>query len=149
MLCEENPMIDVSPIYATIQTKMDPAMAHATLEGYIEGWRSGDLEPWLDLFAEDAVFEDPAGSPPMEGKQAIAAFFDASVKASTGMNPVIERIVVCGNEAILLFTMNLYHPDGSGTALRVVDHFRLNDEGRIVRLRAFWDPACASEAPPL
>jgi len=141
-------MLDLTPLYSTIEAKMDPDRVRETVASYVAGWRTGNRDMWLNLFADDAVFEDPAGSRPMAGKDAIAAFFDATNESANKLDPVIDRIVVCGKEAILLFTMNVYHPDGSGTALKVVDCFKLGDDGKISKLRAFWDPSCASEAPP-
>ena len=116
--------------------------ARATVESYVEGWRSSNREAWLSLFADDAVLVDPAGSPPIEGKEAIAGFWDKTHSLGMKLNPQVSRIVVCGAEAMLVFRMTATAPDGSVMSLDVCDLFSFDEQGRIRQLRAFWDKGC-------
>ncbi|HUP72439.1 MAG TPA: nuclear transport factor 2 family protein [Acidimicrobiales bacterium] len=112
----------------------------ALLDRYCKAMSDKDRESWLDCFADDAVQEDPVGTPPNIGRAAIGAFFDA--------NPVQIRIyqtqdpLVIGNEVLAFFAVDA-EIDGTQMHLpRIVDHIVLTDDGtRFQRLRAFFDYA--------
>jgi steroid delta-isomerase len=94
------------------------------------------------VFAPDAVWIDPVGTPPYKGEGAIGGFWDQAHAGGARLEPRVERIVVCGNEGVLLFRMVVRTGDGGGMALDVCDHMVVNDEGRITTARAFWDASC-------
>ena len=110
-----------------------------------------DKDAWLALFAEDAVVEDPIGPSHFDpegkghrGKEAIAAFFDMAI-APSELDFSFRDSFVCGNEEA-----NVGHIDIVAHGYRVradgVFTYRVNDDGKIVALRAYWelDRAAAS-----
>jgi steroid delta-isomerase len=127
---------------------MDWRAIRAAVEAYVQGWRTADRESWLALFAEDAVVEDPAGAPPFVGKESIGDFWDRTRSLGMSMRPEVTRIVVCGNEAVLVFRMTAVASDGSGMALDVCDVFSFNAQGRIRQLKAYWDKGCMKTFGP-
>ena len=127
---------------------MDEKKARATAQAYLDAYANGDRDGLLSLFTDDASFTDPVGSPPMQGKQAIAEFWDKARKGGTTFTPELRRVIVCGNEAMLLFTMKVRGAEGGGLDLEVADHFVLAEDGRIREARAFWDPTCVRPVPP-
>lgn len=126
-----------------------PAQVRKVVEQYAEAWARNDRALLLSLFAEDCTWTDPAGTPPFRGRAGAAAFWDfAHQDASRELTPQVHRIVACGNEGILDFTMQVRIPGrNQGLDLRVVDRFVIDDEGRIAEACAYWDEASAS-APP-
>lgn len=50
-----------------------PDFEQLVLNGYIEPYKTGDVERWLDVFADDAVGMHNT-LPPLEGKQALRQF---------------------------------------------------------------------------
>ena len=113
---------------------------------YVEAWTKGDRQLLLSIFAEDAIWCDPVGTPAFVGHKGVAAFWDFAHQDSTReMVPEVNRIVVCANEAILDFTMKVRVPRlNQGLDLRVVDRFVVNDQGQIQTANAYWDQSCAS-----
>jgi len=112
----------------------------ALLERYCTAMSAGDREAWLDCFADDAIQEDPVGTPPNVGREAIGAFFDANdveVTLSLTGDPLIV-----GNEVIAFFKADALM-DGNAMVLpRIIDHIVLDESGnRFARLRAFFDYA--------
>jgi steroid delta-isomerase len=117
-----------------------PADVKVLLDRYCAAMSANDRESWLDCFADDAVQEDPVGTTPNVGRDAIGKFFDG--------NPVGVHIyqtqdpLVIGNEVLAFFAVDA---DIDGTAMhlpRIVDHIVLTDDGtRFQRLRAFFDYA--------
>ena len=45
------------------------------VETYVAGYAAGDVDTILSIFAEDAVLEDPVGTPAHQGKAALRGFF--------------------------------------------------------------------------
>jgi steroid Delta-isomerase len=116
----------------------EPADFRATVERYIDAWNSEDREAWLGCFAEGAVSEDPVGSDPMIGHEAIGAFWDGihSMFDGSKLNSVLGPIV-CGDEVVL--AMQATGSAGANeVCIDIVDLFRLDDDAKINSLRAFW-----------
>ncbi|MDR3415893.1 MAG: SgcJ/EcaC family oxidoreductase [Nevskia sp.] len=126
-----------------------PAQVRAVIEQYVRAWATGDKPLLLSLFAEDAVWTDPVGTPPFQGHAGIGAFWDfAHQDSARQLMPRVNRVVACGNEGILDFTMEVRLPSANqGLDLRVVDRFVLDEQGRIRTAQAYWDEGSAS-APP-
>ena len=110
-----------------------------------------DKEEWLALFADDAVIEDPIGPSHFDpdgkghrGKEAIAKFFDMAI-APSQLEFHFTQAFQCGDEEA-----NVGHIVIVASGYRVVAEgvftYRVNDEGQIAALRAYWelDRAAAS-----
>jgi len=105
----------------------------------------GNRDAWIALFAEDGVVQDPVGVSPLDppgkgqvGRAAIAAFYDkfiAKVKVSFDY----PRSYAAGDECAFIGTVYNELPDGSEFGSEGVFVYRVNDEGEIVSLRAFWE----------
>ncbi|HEX6238698.1 MAG TPA: nuclear transport factor 2 family protein [Acidimicrobiales bacterium] len=118
----------------------------ATIDAYLAAFSAGDREGWLACFAEGAWIEDPVGSPRRTGRDEIVAFWDEThaMPDSIELRPLGLRIIV-GGEAV--FTMQARPVLGGATfAMDVIDHMTFDDGGRIVSLRAFFDPAAMRPA---
>ncbi len=107
---------------------------------------AGDRSAWLALFAEDAVVEDPIGPSPFDpegdghrGREAIAAFYDAVIAPNDSLRFTIERSHAAGSEVANVGTISTTLPDGGGTVhTDLVATYRIDDQGRVVALRAYW-----------
>src|ERR1039458_2396700 len=67
--------------------------------------QAGDRDAWLDLFASDAVVQDPVGPSPFDpdgkghhGREAIAAFYDSVIGPSAAISFEITESYLCGDE---------------------------------------------------
>jgi steroid Delta-isomerase len=114
-----------------------------------------DKAAWLALFAEDAVVEDPIGPSHFDpdgkghrGKEAIAKFFDMAI-APSQLEFHFTQTFQCGDEEA-----NVGHIVIVAGGYRVVAEgvftYRVNDNGEIAALRAYWelDRAAASAQKP-
>lgn len=102
-------------------------------------------EDWLALFAEDAVIEDPVGPSPLDpegqghcGKDAIRAFWDMNVAPNT-VKLTIEKSYAAGQEAAHMGSIVTTMEDGSIVTVEGIFVYKVNDDGKLVSLRAFWD----------
>ncbi|MGJ6121989.1 nuclear transport factor 2 family protein [Mycolicibacterium sp. Y3] len=108
-----------------------------------------DKEAWLALFADDAIVEDPIGPSHFDpegkghrGKAAIAAFFDKAI-APSQLEFHFEKTYVCGNEEAnvghIVIVAGGYRVQAEG-----VFTYRVNTDGKIAALRAYWEVAAAT-----
>lgn len=107
---------------------------------------SGDKEGWLELFAGDAVVEDPVG-PSMfdaEGKghhghDGIAAFWDATIGNVERFQFTIRDSHAAGDEVANIGTITTYLPGGYRVDTDGVFVYRVREDGLIMSVRAFWE----------
>lgn len=119
--------------------------ARAASQRSMAAVEAGDREAWLGLFAPDAVVEDPIGPSMFDpdgrghhGPEGIAAFYDSVI----GPNQVrfsIRDSYACGSEVANVGTITTTLPDGSRAVVEGVYTYRVDGEGRIAALRAFWE----------
>jgi steroid delta-isomerase len=117
-----------------------PEQVRAAVDDYLAAFPTKDKEAFLACWADDAIQVDPVPSPPNVGKQAIGNFWDGVSALAEKLEPQLERVHVCGNQAAVVFTMNARTGEG-GNAIDIVDIFEVNDDGKIASLHAYWDPA--------
>lgn len=124
--------------------EMDAIEEHtrAAVQAYVDAWARNDREALLNAFAEDAVWVDPAGTPPWQGRAKIGEFWDMAHTTGTALTPVVHRIVVCGHEAILLFRMEVRMAGGGGMGVEACDQMIVNANGKIQSGKAYWDRNC-------
>jgi len=100
---------------------------------------------WLDLFAADAIIEDPVGMSPLDpdgkghvGKAAISAFWDQHI----AVNQIafdIRHSYACGNEVANVGVITTTLPTGMRALAEGVFVYKVNAAGKLVSLRAFWE----------
>jgi steroid delta-isomerase len=109
------------------------------VEQYIDALNAADLERILDIYAEDAAVEDPVGSAPYRGKQAISDFY-AQGAINSGLRATLTGPVrIAGREAAFSFYVDI-EMDGNKMRIEPIDVFRFNEAGKVESMRAFWGP---------
>jgi ketosteroid isomerase-like protein len=119
--------------------------ARAAAQRSMAAVESGDREGWLGLFADDAVVEDPIGRSPLDpegagrrGREAIARFWD-DVISSGAVRFDIRESYACGDECANVGRITTTFPDGARSIVEGVYTYRVDADGRLVALRAFWE----------
>lgn len=110
---------------------------NALIENYVGAVGRQDVEGTLAVFAADVVQEDPIGTPPNVGIDAVRGFFEKSfgMPFSTELT---GPVLVTGDYAAFHFTITI--PLGDDTmVVRVIDQIRVNADGKISELRAVVD----------
>ncbi|MGV0734308.1 nuclear transport factor 2 family protein [Mycolicibacter sinensis] len=126
-------------------------MANTDHPAHLAGQRSRDAvaardkETWLSVFADDAIVEDPIGPSPFDpegkghrGRDAISAFWDKAIAPTDKIEFNFVDSFACGNEQAnvgsIVTTMAGHQITTEG-----VFTYRVNDEGKLIALRAFWE----------
>ena len=114
-------------------------IAEQIADNYLSRLSEGDLDGVASLYAEDATLEDPVGSEPIVGRAAIAEFY----KFAISMNVKLQRtgpVRCAANEMVFPFICHSY-PEGAQMKIEIIDHFTLDDNNLITKMRAFWSEA--------
>ena len=105
---------------------------------YLAAHVGDDTAAVLALFAEDAVVEDPVGSPPRVGRADIEPFYRSLHEANRDLR--IERVgpTLVGGDQIAAHVRASLGLPGSPPPMDVIYVLRLGASGKISRLRAFY-----------
>ena len=103
-----------------------------------------DKQNWLNLFAEDAIVQDPIGKSPLDpvgdghkGKEAIEKFYDTVIANGNIEFNILESIPCADECANFAQIVNVVGDVKIETQMIVI--YRVNSNDKIVSLRAFWD----------
>jgi steroid delta-isomerase len=114
-----------------------------------------DRQAWLALFADDAVVEDPVGPSMFDpdgkghrGREAIAAFYDNVIAANESIAFTIAQSFLCGDEVANVGVIRIAFAGGSAVEVDGVYTYRMSPEGKIVSIRAFWEPDAIRPVDP-
>jgi ketosteroid isomerase-like protein len=119
--------------------------AHAAGRRSREAVTARDRAAWLEVFAEDAIVEDPIGPSAFDpdgkghrGRDAISAFWDMTIANTDKIEFDFRDTFQCGNEEAnvgrIVTTMAGHQIIAEG-----VFTYKVNAEGKMVALRAFWE----------
>ncbi|MBA6412900.1 nuclear transport factor 2 family protein [Parahaliea sp. F7430] len=113
---------------------MDAKQKLAAVDRYVEAFEKGDLDIIRSLYADNAVVEDPVGTDPHHGLEAICKFYEGALGA--GIKLTLSGTPRCaGNAVAFPFRVN-----GPSMSIEVIDVFEFNDEGKVVKMKAYWGP---------
>lgn len=105
-----------------------------------------DKTAWLALWAADGWVEDPIGTSFIDptglghhGPEARAAFWDNNIGSTEGIRFELKDSFACGNEVANVATIHITLPGGTTSRCEGVFVYRLDDEGKLLSLRAFWE----------
>jgi steroid Delta-isomerase len=116
----------------------EPKEMEAAVHAYVAAFDRKDPEAVVALFAPDASVEDPIGTSPHVGHDAIRAFYTASMQ--TGAKLALDGPVrIAANHAAFAFTVHL-HWDGSDKRVEVIDTFTFDEGGKVTAMRAYFGP---------
>lgn len=126
----------------------DPAHpARVAARKSMDAVRRRAKDEWVALFAQDGVVEDPVGvsmfDPTGEGHRghaAIAAFWDKTIGVAQRLEFDIRDSFAAGDEVANVGTITTFLPGGARVDTEGVFVYKVDAAGRIVSLRAFWEP---------
>ena len=114
-----------------------------------ESWRcvqAHEKEAWLDLMADDVCIEDPIGVGPtnptgegVRGKEEVAAFYDKNIGPAQLHIETHESHLSAGDESAHVMTLTTTFPNGTRAIVRGIFTYRVNDAGKLVAMRGYWN----------
>jgi steroid delta-isomerase len=112
----------------------------AAVEAYVRGFAEGDVDTICGLFAADAVVEDPVGSPPHVGAEAVRRFYQRIMNDGGARLELTGPVRTAASAAAFAFSSHLTR---NGVARRIdpIDVFQFDADGKVKSMRAYWGPA--------
>ena len=125
----------------------EPHVARDTARASMQAVEAGDRGGLARALSRaDLCIEDPIGPSMFDpagrghrGPAAIAAFYDAVI-ASGRVQFSIRESYAAGDECANVGTITTTLPDGTRAIVDGVYTYRVDDHGRVVALRAYWEP---------
>ena len=113
---------------------METATLLKAVEMYVQAFDKADLNIIREIYAEDAILEDPVGSPARHGIEEILEFYKAGLAAGIKLR-LNGKPRCAGNSVAFAF-------DGvmKNMTISPIDVFELNADGKIQHMRAYWGP---------
>ena len=131
----------VTRVEAAPTQNLTSQQIEAVIEDAFAGLIAFDAQRVVNNFASDAVLEDPVGTPPMQGTQAIAAYLETFPTLFSQMKLYSLDIKVRGQEAAVQWRIRFTTQTGNVFFLDGIGFFKLNQEGKIQSEREFFDLA--------
>lgn len=107
---------------------------------------AGNKDEWLALFAPDAVVEDPVGpsgfDPDGSGhhsRDGLSAFWDKAIGLVERFEFTIRDSHAAGDEVANVGTITSYLPGGYRVDTDLVAVYRVDTDGKLASMRAFWE----------
>ena len=136
-------------LFASSVTRVEaaptPALTSEQTEAVIEEVFAGlvafDVPRIMTHFADDAIVEDPVGTPPIQGKQAIADYLATFPTLFNQMKLYSLDIKPGGQEVGVKWRLRFMTKTGKTFFLDGIGFFKFNQEGKIQTEKEFFDLA--------
>ncbi|MEZ4333396.1 MAG: nuclear transport factor 2 family protein [Myxococcota bacterium] len=106
-------------------------------------WNAADRAGWLSMFRDDVTIEDPVGSRVRRGRAAAESTWDVGFSYPEPWTMVPGLMVVCGNRAAVTFS-HMSTVDGRPYWHEDIEVWELDDDRRVVRVQAYFEPPASS-----
>ena len=111
-------------------------------------------EEWLALMADEICIEDPIGVSPLDpigkghcGKESVRAFWDRTI-APNAIRIEAFHSYAAGQESAHRMKLTSTFPNGASLEVEGIFTYRVNDAGKLVALRGFWQMSDMKLHPP-
>ena len=111
---------------------MDNAAKIAVVKRYVEAFDKADLGIIREMYADDATVEDPVGSEPYVGIDAILGFYEGAL--ASGAKLELTGDVRCAGNTVA-FPFKVIMP---GMEISPIDVFEFNADGKVQSMKAYW-----------
>ena len=119
---------------------MSTEVIEKLVAAYFSQMQAMNPEGWLENFAEDAVINDPVGSPP-KAKEDFQKFFGLLSMVFEKLELSQDHIFIAGNGAAVKWTMQGLAKNGRQGTTEGISVFEINEAGKIQQVSSYWDEA--------
>ena len=118
--------VEAAPTYDLTSEQIE-----AVIEDVFTGLAAFDVQRVVNHFASNAVVEDPVGTPPIQGTQAITAYLETFPTLFSQIKLYSLDVKVCGQEAAVNWRLRFKTRTGNVFFLEGIGFFKFNQEGKI------------------
>lgn len=132
---------NVMRVEAAATYDLTPEQIEAVIEEVFTKLAAFDAHGVVSHFASDAVVEDPVGTPPIQGTQAITAYLQTFPTLFSKIKLSSLDVTVCGQEVAVKWRLRFKTHTGNTFFLDGIGIFKFNQQGKIQSEREFFDLA--------
>ena len=132
---------NVTRVEAAPVNNQTPEQIEAIVTDVFNKFAAFDAQGTAALYAPDGTIEDPVGSPPVQGTQAIIAYLETFPTLFNEIKIHSLDVTVCGQEAAVKWKLRFKTKSGNVFFLEGVGIFKFNQDGKIQSEREFFDLA--------
>jgi steroid Delta-isomerase len=118
-----------------------PIPTEQAVAEYFAALRAMDADRWVATFAPTATSNDPVGTPPLQGHEAIRAFITGVFSLFENCGLTENNVFIAGNTAAVKWTGYGTGKNGRSVSFEGIDFITVDDSGKISLVDAYWDPA--------
>ena len=126
-----------------VEAATPPVLTSEQIEAIAEevynGFATFDVQLVVSRFAADATVEDPVGTPPMQGTQAITAHLQSFPILFEQVKLYSLEVRVCGQQAAVKWRYRFKTKTGNTFFLEGFGFSTFNQDGKIQSLKEFFD----------
>ena len=106
----------------------------AVVHKYVEAFANSDMNLIREIYADDAVVEDPVGSDSHVGIEAVCGFYEGPF--SMGVTLELTGTPRCAGDSVA-FPFQVH---AGAMQVEIIDVFEFNEQGKVCSMRAYWGP---------
>ncbi|WP_419834377.1 nuclear transport factor 2 family protein [Endozoicomonas atrinae] len=108
------------------------------MELYVQLVNKRDIDAILELYDDNATVEDPVGSEPLAGIEAISRFYREGLgQSEASAEQTGEVRTTISGEGAIPFQVKVTF-EGRPCVITVIDVMQFNDAGKITSMKAYW-----------
>lgn len=132
---------NVTRVEAAPVNNLTPEQIEAIVTDMFNKFAAFDAQGTANIFAPDGTIEDPVGSTPVQGTQAIIAYLETFPTILNEIRIQSFDVTVCGHEAAVKWRLRFKTKTGNVFFVDGIGIINVNENGKIQSDREFFDQA--------
>ena len=132
---------NVTRVEAAPVNNLTPEQIEAIATEMFNKFAAFDAQGTANMFAPNGTIEDPVGTTPVQGTQAIIAYLETFPTILNEIRIQSFDVTVAGQEAAIKWRLRFKTKTGNVFFLEGIGFFKFNQEGKIQSEREFFDLA--------
>ena len=132
---------NVRRVEAAPVNNLTPEQIEALVTEVFEKFAAFDAQGTAALYAPDGTIEDPVGTPPVQGTQAIIAYLETFPTILNEIRVQSFDVTVAGQEAAIKWRLRFKTKTGNVFFVDGIGIFKINENGKVQSDREYFDYA--------
>ena len=132
---------NVRRVEAAPVNNLTPEQIEALVTEVFEKFAAFDAQGTAALYAPDGTIEDPVGTPPVQGTQAITAYLETFPTILNEIRVQSFDVTVAGQEAAIKWRLRFKTKTGNVFFVDGIGIFKINENGKVQSDREYFDYA--------
>ena len=132
---------NVRRVEAAPVNNLTPEQIEALVTEVFEKFAAFDAQGTAALYAPDGTIEDPVGTPPVQGTQAITAYLETFPTILNEIRVQSFDVTVAGQEAAIKWRLRFKTKTGNVFFVDGIGIFKIDENGKVQSDREYFDYA--------